>query len=269
MNTKTNIKAGSMNFWRRSIRHVRPVHRDPTRSWRAPSRSCRFQLEDLEGRALLSTYQLSEYILGTGRHVDVNVDGVVSDHVFHGSPLPTFVLNTGGQFNTIEILDTRAGVPIQVNTANHDLVNVGNAGSVQGILAPVTITGPTSGNEVEIDDSADPAARTATLSTSTIGGMSWGNLSGLAPAGISFQYADTSRVFILTGTGPDTVDVEGTGVTTYIIRRRLRHGQRGQCRQRPGYPGLPLHHQLDPRQYDQHRRLGRPRGPDGHAQHPQ
>jgi hypothetical protein len=44
-----------MSFWKRSIRPVRPAYRDSTRSRRAPNRGCRFRLEDLEGRALLTT----------------------------------------------------------------------------------------------------------------------------------------------------------------------------------------------------------------------
>jgi len=206
-----------MSFWKRSIRQVRPVHRDPARSRRAPSRSCRFQLENLEGRALLSTYTISEYLAGSQAHVVVQVNNSPpSDTIVTGSPLPTFVLNTDSLVDTIDIENTSARVPIQVNTANQDTVNVGNAGSVQGILAPVTIDDPPSWNTINIDDSADPTAQTATLSTSTISGLPWGYLAGLAPAGISFKYADTSSVYISTGTGADTVSVAGTGVLTAI-----------------------------------------------------
>ena len=138
----------------------------------------------------------------------------------------------------------------------------------------MTITGarPNGGNEIEIDDSADPATRTATLSTSTIGGMSWGNLSGPAPAGISFQYADASRE------ASDLLDES----------HRPRHGRRPGDRSDDPHPptkattrstwAMPAASQEieawtsssptgPSAKYHQHRRLGRPRGPDGHAQH--
>src|SRR5271157_3615311 len=56
------LREAAMNFWKRSIRQARPMRRDPARSRRAPSRSCQLQLEDLEGRALLSTWTLAEYL---------------------------------------------------------------------------------------------------------------------------------------------------------------------------------------------------------------
>ena len=207
-----------MNFWRRSIRQVRPVHRDPTSARRAPSRGRRPRLEDLEGRSLLSTIAISEYLAGPARHVVVQVDNSPpSDQVITGSPPPTFVFNANTLQNTIDVLNTSAGVPVQVNGGALDTVNVGEAGSVQGILAPVTITNPPSWNTINIDDSADPSSRTVTLSTVTPpGDTDWGQVTGLAPAAISYKYGDTSSVHITTGTGADTVNVWETGVTTYI-----------------------------------------------------
>jgi hypothetical protein len=154
-------------------------------------------------------------MLGTDRHVDVMVGGALSDYVFQSSPPPTFVLSPVGQFNTIDILDTSAGVPIQVNTANQATVNIGNNGSVQEILAPVTLWGWASSNTISIDDSADIMPRTATIGTFS-SGISWGYLSGLAPAVISYEIAGTNSVYISTGTGADAVDVEGTEVYTSI-----------------------------------------------------
>jgi hypothetical protein len=206
-----------MSFWTRSIRQVRPVRRDPARARRAPSRGCRFRLEDLEGRSLLSTIAISEYMAGPARHVVVQVDNSPpSDQVITGSPPSTFVFNANTLQNTIDVLNTSAGVPVRVNAANTDTVNVGNAGSVQGILAPVTIDSPPSWNTINIDDSADPAARYVQLNTFTSDGASWGNISGLAPAAISYKYDDTSSVSLATGTGANTVMVFETGVRTYI-----------------------------------------------------
>ena len=56
-----------MSFWKRSIRQVRHAHRASAKARRAPSRDCRLRVEDLEARALLTTYTLSEYLIGSQR----------------------------------------------------------------------------------------------------------------------------------------------------------------------------------------------------------
>jgi len=206
-----------MNFWKRSIRQARPMRRDPARSRRAPSRSCQLQLEDLEGRALLSTWTLSE-TFGTGgvREVVVQFNNNKPTIVpITANPPPTFELTTGN-FDTVTVLDTKAGVPILIKGNTQNTIDVGDLGSVQGILAPVTITDPTNWNTIFIDDQLDPAARTATLSTSAPG---MGEVTGLAPAPITFAYSGTSSVYLETGTGPDIVNVAstGVGVTTNLV----------------------------------------------------
>jgi len=208
-----------MNFWKRSIRQVRPVHRDPARSRRAPSRSCRLQLEDLEGRALLSTWTLAEYLdASSARHVVEQFNNSPpSDITITGNPTPTFVLNTESAVpDTVYIQNTSAGVPIKINGHNQDTINLGSAGSVQGFLAPVTLDNPSSHNTIWIFDDANPTARTATLFTSTPG---WGEVAGLAPAPIIYNYDNTSSVNIVTGTGNDTVNVQATGAPTFITNR--------------------------------------------------
>ena len=64
-----------------------------------------------------------------------------------------------------------------------------DAGSVQGILGSLLIRNPPSFTTLNINDSADTVARTATLSTLTAG---FGSITGLATGTISFAYADTS-----------------------------------------------------------------------------
>ena len=104
------------------------------------------------------------------------------------------------------------GVPTSLSTGfGHDTVNVGNAGSVQGILGALTIQNPESFTTLNVNDSADTAARTVTLGTFVSGGASWGSITGLAPAAINYKYADTSSINITTGTGNDTVNVLATG----------------------------------------------------------
>ena len=202
-----------MRFWKRSIRQDDRSHRDFTRA-RAPSRKRRLQLENLEERTLLSTYTLSEFSFVGIPTVRETVNGTTTNHVNPPSP---FVVNTGSGSNTVNILDTSAHIAITVIGSGTDTVNVGNAGSVQGILAAVNVENPPSFNTINVNDSADTTARTVTLSTFTpAGDTPWGSITGLAPAAINYEYADTSSVTVTTGHAADTVNVLATGVTTNL-----------------------------------------------------
>src|SRR5581483_951882 len=100
---------------------------------------------------------------------------------------------------------------------------VGAAGSVQGVQGTLNVENPASLNALVVDDSADSAARTVTLSTfapnpsdSEGNNDPWGAISGLAPAAINYEYADTAGVTISSGTAGDTFNVGATGVPTTI-----------------------------------------------------
>jgi hypothetical protein len=214
-----------MRFCKRSSRQEKNPRRDFTKA-RSPSRKCRFRLECLEDRALLSTYTISEFYFFGSQAVSETVDNVTTN--YYNPPSP-FVVNTGSGSNTVNILDTSAHVAINVNCGGSDTVNVGNAGSVQKILAAVNVKHvlpPPSVEDtlspatihVHVDDSADTAARTVTLSSFTpAGGTPWGKISGLAPAAVSYEYADVTGLSVSTGKGADTVGVWATGVSTTII----------------------------------------------------
>ena len=201
-----------MRFWKRSIRRDSRSQRDFARA-RKSVWLRRPQLENLEERTLLSTYTISEhYSLGTPI-VSETVDGVTTNYGTSGSP---FVFSTASASNTVNILDTSAGIAINESGSGLDTVNIGNGGNVQGILAPVTLQNPPLRNTISIDDHADPTARAVTLSTYSSGGANWGAITGLAPAAINYKYADTTSVSLTTGTGAGIVNVLATGVTTNI-----------------------------------------------------
>jgi hypothetical protein len=168
-------------------------------------------LEDLEERKLLSTYTLSESLSGGVPIVRETVDGVTTNFLNPASP---FVFSTKFGPNTVDILDTSARIAVTVNSLGDDIVDVGSAGSVQGILATVTVQNPPRASALNVDDSVDATARIASLNTFVSGGQLWGSITGLAPAEIDYRYADTSSVSITTGRGSDTVNVRATGVPT-------------------------------------------------------
>jgi hypothetical protein len=180
---------------------------------RGPSRKRRLQFENLEERTLLSNYTVSElYHLGIPT-VRETVNGATTDYYNPASP---FVFNTGSGSNTVNILDTSAGIAIKETGYGNDTVNLGSGSSVQGILAPVTLQNPPSYNTIDVDDSADATARVVALSTYSSSGYNWGLITGLAPAAINYKYYDTSSLTIATGSGAGTVNVNATGVPTNI-----------------------------------------------------
>ena len=124
-------------------------------------------------------------------------------------------ITTGFADDTVNVRAT--GVVTNLSTlGGNDTVNVGNAGSAQGILGALTIQNPGGFTSVHVNDSTDTVARTATLSTFNSGGFDWGSIIGLAPASIVYKYADTSNVNVTTGSGNDTVNVLATGRTTNL-----------------------------------------------------
>jgi hypothetical protein len=128
----------------------------------------------------------------------------------------TVTVQTGSGGATVNVLAT--GVPVVLSGYGlNTTFNVGNAGSVQAIIGPLTITDPGSGATINVDDSADGTYRTVTLDTVTFGGASWGRITGLAPAAIQYLYSNTSNVTVQTGSGGAEDDVLATGTPVNLI----------------------------------------------------
>jgi hypothetical protein len=110
-------------------------------------------------------------------------------------------VETGVGSDTVNVLATGVATTL-TSFGGLDTVNVGNAGSVQGILGTLTIENPPSFTTININDSADAVTRTARLSTFSSAGQEFGAITGLAPAAIDFKFADTSSpVNIATAVG--------------------------------------------------------------------
>src|SRR5262249_24748847 len=94
-------------------------------------------------------------------------------------------------------------VPTSVtSTGGNDTVRLGDAGSVQGITAPVNVSNSAALTDLVIDDSADATGRTVTLSDSAV--------TGLAPADLNFTSTDIGSLTVSGGTGGNTFTVTNT-----------------------------------------------------------
>jgi hypothetical protein len=96
-------------------------------------------------------------------------------------------------------------------------VNVGNAGSVAGVLGALNLENEPNYDTVNINDQSDTTTHTATIDTVTRSGdTSLGRLQGIGAAPITWDYFDTTAVSINFGGGTSTVNVLGTGVLTNL-----------------------------------------------------
>jgi hypothetical protein len=131
--------------------------------------------------------------------------------------ITSITINPGGGANAINVLRTDYSAPVTIVGSSHDTVNVGVGGSVQEIEGNVTIKNPPSFTAINVDDSADTAPSDVILSTFTPpGDTAWGSIRGLAPATISYKYADTSSLTVHTGAAA-TVHVQSTRVATMLV----------------------------------------------------
>src|SRR5205823_5520088 len=89
-------------------------------------------------------------------------------------------IKTGTVSNTVNLQATNVPLNLIGNATilgGHDMVNVGNAGSLTGLLADINISNPSWFSDVVIDGSADPS-RSFTLSSFSVSGdaNTWGRV---------------------------------------------------------------------------------------------
>jgi hypothetical protein len=124
-------------------------------------------------------------------------------------------IDTGSGADTVNVLATGTGTTTWL-FGNSDLttVNVGNAGSVQGIQGELRVESLGTHTTLNVHDTADGGYRTVwhgSYSPSFDNDSPWGYIDGLAPARITYEYLDTSNATISTGVGGATVNVLATG----------------------------------------------------------
>jgi autotransporter-associated beta strand protein len=95
---------------------------------------------------------------------------------------------------------------------------------VQGIGSTLDLEPPPSGDTIYVDDSVDPQARTATLSTlasnpadSEHNTHRWGQISGLAPGNINYEFGDVGRLTLDGSAGGTTFDVSAVPNVSLVL----------------------------------------------------
>jgi hypothetical protein len=119
----------------------------------------------------------------------------------------TMSLDTGGGVDTVNVQAT--SVPLAVNTTSgsggggNDVVAIGNAGSLAGVQAAVTVLNTRSHDRLTVNDSADPGNHPAVT-------VSASGITGLAPAALNFTSSSVSTLTVNGGSGNNAYTVTGT-----------------------------------------------------------
>lgn len=163
-------------------------------------------------------------------HVTINEPNNFADTYTLNYPtaatgLTTLTVNGGTAAGiVVNVQATPAAVTTNFVGGEDATVNVGNAGSVQGILGPVNIESPPALNTIVVDDSADSTGRMVVLSSFTPNPADsegnndqWGKIAGLAPADINYEDEDTTALTLLGGSGGNTFDVLSTSDSATTI----------------------------------------------------
>jgi hypothetical protein len=114
---------------------------------------------------------------------------------------PTIVLNMGINPDSVTIMGNANAILVN-GFSTHETVHIGNwLGNLQDNRNTITVTNLRS-TDLTIDDSGDPAARTATMTDTSV--------TGLAPATIKFIQGNLASLTISGGSGNNTFTVADT-----------------------------------------------------------
>jgi len=151
-----------------------------------------------------STLMIDDSADGTARNATIasnSIAGLAPGTISWASSgvinVPVAVIMGSGD-DALNVQSTDRPVMIEGNSGS-DTVNIGNGGSVQGIMGALDISNFSSHTSVNIDDSIDTTGRTATYTTTGV--------TGLTPAAITWPQNDVSAVTLRMGVGVDTVKV--------------------------------------------------------------
>jgi hypothetical protein len=132
---------------------------------------------------------------------DSSLDVTLQDNTFENG----FTLITGRSFDTVDVLATRAGEPLTLDTrGSNESVQIGD-GDVRDVLGDVIVTNTAPGGftDLVVDNrAAVNAAAAVTVSASSI--------TGLAPAAVRYSSSSTDELTIFGGTSNTTYSLTGS-----------------------------------------------------------
>ncbi len=170
------------------------------------------------GRFTISLLDYNDPVLRHVTFTATGISGLTPMPVTFGESIPTeLYVQTGTGGSDVNFLSTpnffhdeTQIATVQGNSAN-DTVHVGNGGSVQNIHGKLYVeNNPNRTTNLYVDDSSDSGNRTVTMRTDPAQ-FPYGQITGLAPGTIDYEYAHVTAVDVHTGTGTEVVNVAATG----------------------------------------------------------
>jgi hypothetical protein len=124
-----------------------------------------------------------------------------------GGTLPV-AINTGTGVDSTFVQGTGTGTTLAIQgQSGNDGVAVSNAGTVQGILGPVSVSNTVGATGLVVDDSNDATARTSTLSSNG----TTNTIHGVAPADITSNVSGLGNFTLDGGGGGNALTLSGLG----------------------------------------------------------
>jgi hypothetical protein len=119
-------------------------------------------------------------------------------------------LNTGAGTDSTFVQSTAAGSTVAIHGQNgNDGVSVSNAGTLQGLLGPVSVDNTSASTSLVIDDSNDTSARTISMTSAA----ETDTISGVAPSSVTANSAHLSNFTLDGGSGGNTITLAGLTAT--------------------------------------------------------
>jgi hypothetical protein len=141
------------------------------------------------------------------------ITGLTPGTIGYQTNLSDATIDLGSGGGAVNVLAT-AGSTLVVETNGVGAVNVGNAGSVDGIQSDLRVVVNAGFANVTLDDSANPNAKDVDLSSDGIAET----VTGLAPSAVAVYGGPSSSLDVLAGTAGNIFTVEGTSpLTTYLV----------------------------------------------------
>src|SRR5262249_7593042 len=113
-------------------------------------------------------------------------------------------LTTAAGSTTVNVLGTPSGSSVTVNAgAFADFINVGNAGTLNGLFGSLTVNGNGGTDLLTVNDQGTVTPFNYTLTATTV-----------QRGGASVTYGTVEGLTLTTGTGGDVVNVRGTAAAT-------------------------------------------------------
>src|SRR5205823_4615393 len=127
---------------------------------------------------------------------------------FEPGAISNIVVNTLTGTNLVTVQQTAANIPVTITDGGNDLVDIGNAGSAQGINEAVMIDNPAHLTKLIVNNWADTVGKNAAITISQI--------TGLAPASIHYTGSQLSSLTINGGHGNNTYEVLSTPLGLFV-----------------------------------------------------